>query len=186
MSIHLFLYLFLSFPRTGGAQEVYEAALKVKEMLRGRAELLLLDRSDLAGAVGAGVIMSSRGLPVVVAKKTLGDGSLVGKLSDTPEDAAAAAADGASLILLQAAGTVPSAVALSAARKLQKSSVSIPLMVALPAEGPLDGAADALMSRVEGIVVPLGRLADAATAVGATWVFITLSCSIEPHICTKT
>lgn len=45
------------------AAALYEAAVKLKELLRERAALLLLDRLDIAGAVGAeGVVLSSTGV----------------------------------------------------------------------------------------------------------------------------
>ena len=48
---------------SGGA-ELYEAALKVKELLRGRAVLLLADRTDIVGAAEAdGVLLGSQGEP---------------------------------------------------------------------------------------------------------------------------
>jgi hypothetical protein len=44
------------------AAALYEAAVKLKELLRGRAALLLLDRLDIAAAVGAeGVVLSPTG-----------------------------------------------------------------------------------------------------------------------------
>jgi len=44
------------------AAALYEAAVKVKELLRERAALLLLDRLDIAAAVGAeGVVLSPTG-----------------------------------------------------------------------------------------------------------------------------
>lgn len=44
------------------AAALYEAAVKVKELLRQRAALLLLDRLDIAAAVGAeGVVLSPTG-----------------------------------------------------------------------------------------------------------------------------
>lgn len=46
------------------AAALYEAAVKVKELLRERAALLLLDRLDIAAAVGAeGVVLSPTGEP---------------------------------------------------------------------------------------------------------------------------
>lgn len=51
---------------------LYEAAVKLKEVLRGRAALLLTDRADIATAVAAeGVVLSDQGLPTVVARRML-------------------------------------------------------------------------------------------------------------------
>lgn len=50
-----------------GAAALYDAALKLKEVLRGRANLLLVDRTDIAIAAGAeGVLLTDQGV--------LGDG----------------------------------------------------------------------------------------------------------------
>ncbi|KIY96846.1 hypothetical protein MNEG_11118 [Monoraphidium neglectum] len=44
----------------GGAAALYDAAVQLKELLRGRAALLLLDRTDIASAVDAeGVVLSA-------------------------------------------------------------------------------------------------------------------------------
>lgn len=46
----------------GGAAALYEAALKLKSLLAGRAALLLVDRTDIASAVGAeGVVLTDAG-----------------------------------------------------------------------------------------------------------------------------
>jgi thiamine monophosphate synthase len=45
-----------------GAATLYEASLKVQGLLRGRAPLLLLDRTDIAAAINAdGVLLSTQG-----------------------------------------------------------------------------------------------------------------------------
>lgn len=45
------------------AAVLYEAAVKLKELLRERAALLLMDRLDIAAAVGAeGVVLSPTGV----------------------------------------------------------------------------------------------------------------------------
>jgi thiamine monophosphate synthase len=44
------------------AATLYDAAVKLKDVLRDRAALLLLDRLDIAAAVGAeGVVLSAKG-----------------------------------------------------------------------------------------------------------------------------
>jgi hypothetical protein len=49
-------------PGAGGAAALYEAAVALKALLRGRAALLLLDRTDIATAVDAdGVVLSPSG-----------------------------------------------------------------------------------------------------------------------------
>lgn len=59
-----------------GAAALYEASLKVQGLLRGRAPLLLLDRTDIAAAVNAdGVLLSAQGTHAcqVPAKALLAD-----------------------------------------------------------------------------------------------------------------
>ena len=55
-----------------GSGELYEAAVRLKELLRGRAALLVADRTDIVDVVGAdGALLSPDGLPTVVAKRML-------------------------------------------------------------------------------------------------------------------
>lgn len=57
---------------SAGAAALYDAACKLKDLLRGRAALLLADRADIATAVAAeGVVLGEAGLPTVVARKML-------------------------------------------------------------------------------------------------------------------
>lgn len=49
---------------TGGA-ELYEAAIKLKDLIRGRAVLLISDRTDIANAVEAdGVSLTNKGIMI--------------------------------------------------------------------------------------------------------------------------
>ena len=46
----------------GGGAQLYEAAIRLKEALRGRAALLLVDRTDIVDAAEAdGVLLSAQG-----------------------------------------------------------------------------------------------------------------------------
>ncbi|XP_062085862.1 probable transmembrane GTPase FZO-like, chloroplastic isoform X2 [Humulus lupulus] len=57
---------------TGG--KVYEAACKLKAVIRDRAYLLVAERVDIAAAANAsGVVLSDQGLPVIVARNTMMD-----------------------------------------------------------------------------------------------------------------
>ncbi|KAF4370133.1 hypothetical protein F8388_007274 [Cannabis sativa] len=57
---------------TGG--KVYEAACKLKAVIRDRAYLLVSERVDIAAAAKAsGVVLSDQGLPVIVARNTMMD-----------------------------------------------------------------------------------------------------------------
>lgn len=88
---------------TGGASELYEASLLVKELLRGRAALIIADRTDIAPAVEAdGALLSPQGLPTVVAKRNMGDGLLlVGRTVASADAAVQAAKEGANYVILQ-------------------------------------------------------------------------------------
>ena len=49
-------------PSYVGGAELYEAAVKLKDLIRGRAVLLISDRTDIANAVEAdGVSLTSKG-----------------------------------------------------------------------------------------------------------------------------
>ena len=111
---------------SGGA-DLYEAAVLLKEVLRGRVALLIQDRIDIVGAAEAdGVILSARGvhcawgamvlfriawmqnplraagIPTVVARRSLRSGvDLVGRRVTSGPDAQRAAADGANLVILE-------------------------------------------------------------------------------------
>lgn len=50
------------------AAAMYDAALRIQELLRGRAALLLVDRTDIALAVGAqGVLLTRQGVSPLIA-----------------------------------------------------------------------------------------------------------------------
>ena len=88
---------------TGDAttRELFNAALALKESLRGRAALLIADRTDIAASAECdGVVLSDDGVPVVVARKSLSSASGVVACGVKDEDAALIAAkEGADLIL---------------------------------------------------------------------------------------
>lgn len=57
---------------TGG--RIYEAACKLKSVVRNRAYLLVAERVDIAAAANAsGVVLSDQGLPAIVARSTMMD-----------------------------------------------------------------------------------------------------------------
>jgi len=88
---------------TGDAttRELFNAALALKESLRGRASLLVADRTDIAASAECdGVVLSDDGVPVVVARKSLSSASGVVACGVKDEQAALIAAkEGADLIL---------------------------------------------------------------------------------------
>mmetsp|Transcript_35342 Transcript_35342/g.89478 ORF Transcript_35342/g.89478 Transcript_35342/m.89478 type:complete len:1026 (-) Transcript_35342:222-3299(-) len=121
--------------RGAGGSALYEAAVKLKELLRGRAALLVVDRMDIAQAADAdGVLLTSQGVPTVVAKRMLAasGGGLVGRIVTSAADAISAAADGANLVLVTAEdGGPPAAEDLSAAQSQQRSGNAIPVLMTM-------------------------------------------------------
>lgn len=95
---------------SGGAR-LYEAARLLKATLRGRAELLVAERVDIAAAAGAsGVLLSDEGLPAVVARSMMQNISpenpvlplVVRSVSSAQSALLATASEGADLLILQA------------------------------------------------------------------------------------
>ncbi|GFH06914.1 predicted protein, partial [Haematococcus lacustris] len=89
---------------------------------------------DITQAAEAdGVLLTGRGVPVVVAKRMLAStgGGLVGKIVTSAAAAVTAAADGANLVLITAGdGGPPSAAELAAAQSQQRSGSAIPVTLA--------------------------------------------------------
>lgn len=78
------------------AGEILEAARRIAALARGRALVLVNDRSDLALLAGAdGVHLGDEDLPVPEARAILGPALLVGRTARTAEEARAALAAGA-------------------------------------------------------------------------------------------
>lgn len=150
---------------SGGATKLYEAVIAVKEALRGRAALLVQDRTDIADAAGAdGVLLSPAGLPTVVAKGMLQSGSaLVGRAVADGDAAVQAAAEGASFVVVQTSGGSPTAEAVASARQ-QRSGASVPVLVELTSNlesGVLQGL---LNAGANGILLDLDALSPVAVA----------------------
>ncbi|EIE21598.1 hypothetical protein COCSUDRAFT_30102 [Coccomyxa subellipsoidea C-169] len=135
---------------TGGAQ-LYEAAIVLKDVLRGRAVLLIQDRTDIVAAAEAdGVVLSSRGVPTVVARRSLPDNAnLVGRKVATGHEAVRAAADGASLVILESGSgrAVADAAVIQEAKTQQGGNV--PVIAALSKEEPVskEAASDLMPQR---------------------------------------
>lgn len=152
-----------------GSGELYEAAVRLKELLRGRAALLVEDRTDIVDVVGAdGALLSPDGLPTVVAKRLLQNGlALVGRAVGSADAAAEAAADGANFVVLRPSdgGAAPSGAEAAAARSRQKSSASIPVIAAASGAASGDHLAALIQAEVDGLVVGLADLGAVAAAL---------------------
>lgn len=150
------------------AGELYAAAVRLKELLRGRAALLIADRTDIVEAAGAdGALLTPDGLPTVVAKRNLRDGlALVGRAVGAAEEAAEAAADGANFVVLAhpAGGAAPGGAEVAAARTQQRSSASIPVLAAADAGASSGELAALLQAGADGLML---RPADLCPVAGA-------------------
>jgi small GTP-binding protein len=101
----------------------FDAALVLKEKLRGRASLLIADRTDIASSVEAdGVVLGDDGVPVVVARKSFGNApSVVCVAAATEKQALVAAKEGADFVLVPDASILESVA----------GEISVPIFCAL-------------------------------------------------------
>ena len=95
------------------AAELYPLALELRQLTaRHGARLLINDRLDVALAVEAdGVHLGGHSLPVAVARKILGPNKLIGVSTHYPDEAAAAARDGADFVTFGPVFITPSKTA---------------------------------------------------------------------------
>ena len=130
-----------------GAGELYAAVVALKDMVGSSSlSVLVEDRSDVAEAAGAsGVMVSSTGLPIVVAKGRLGQGALVGKVATGEEEARKASFEGAGLVVLDADD-----VHVGALVRDVREHVSVPVMGRIAA---MEGVTRQMLSGMDGIVV---------------------------------
>ncbi|GIL45252.1 hypothetical protein Vafri_2543 [Volvox africanus] len=149
------------------AAAMYDAALRIQELLRGRASLLLVDRTDVALAVGAqGVLLTNQGVPTVVARRMLsGSGpALVGRVVSDEGAAITAAADGANLVFVTGPqGASPSPAVLEASKSGQRSGNAIPLLMSVRLAGS-GGVEEALEADIDGVAVAPEALSEVARA----------------------
>ncbi len=81
--------------------ELFSLGVRLREVTRGKALLLINDRVDVAQACGAdGVQLPENGLPTSVARWVLGRHALIGRSVHSVEGAVQAEKDGADLIQL--------------------------------------------------------------------------------------
>lgn len=136
-----------------GAGELYAAVVALKAMVGSSSlSVLVEDRSDVAEAAGAsGVMVSSTGLPIVVAKGRLGQGALVGKVATGGEEAREASFEGAGLVVMDA-----DVLCVGALVEDVRKHVSVPVMGRIDAmEGLFDDGdvTRQMLSGMDGIVV---------------------------------
>lgn len=99
---------------------LYESATALKELVRGRARVLVSDRTDIClSAELDGVVLTDDGVPTVVARKMLPATAVVAHDSGSVTEAERASKEGADLLLVRDAAT------LAALRQ----KVSVPIFV---------------------------------------------------------
>ena len=148
---------------SGNTSALYEAAMMLKEALRGRAMLLIEDRTDVADAVGAdGTILSTSGLPTVVAKNMSKDkSSLIGRITGNASSAAEAAADGANFVVLCRNGSLRMEDVV-AARSGQRSGSSIPLLAYVDSRYSKATLKELSSGGIDGFMIPWSSMPEVA------------------------
>ncbi|KAF5455034.1 hypothetical protein F2P56_024653 [Juglans regia] len=149
-----------------GAGRVYEAACLLKSIIRDRAYLLIVERVDVAAAVGAsGVVLSDQGLPAIVARNTLIDSKsesvilpLVARKVQTANAALNASfSEGADFLIYDIGGEKHADMAENSIFE----NVKIPIFVIFSSHGEdalLTEASDTLKLGASGFVIPLEGL----------------------------
>lgn len=149
--------------------ELYELALRLREVVRGRALLIVNERVDVALACGAdGVHLPERGLPAAVVRPLVGEGLLIGRSVHSAEGAAEAEREGADFVqvgTIFATGSKPGVESaglglVSAAR----SALTLPVI----AIGGIDAhnAAGVMKTGADGVAV-ISALMDAEDPAAA-------------------
>ncbi|KAJ7553323.1 hypothetical protein O6H91_06G093200 [Diphasiastrum complanatum] len=113
--------------------QLYFAACVLKEALRGRAKLMVVERADIAAAVGAdGVLLSDQGLPTVVARRMMQNAlsevatlPLVARIVTSAESAQVASKEGSDFLILR----IPEVVNTNHLVKSVSNLVTIPVFV---------------------------------------------------------
>lgn len=101
-------------------KKLYEAAAAMKTLVRGRARVLVADRTDIAASAELdGVVLTDDGVPTVVARKALSETALVVHESENAEEAEKASKEGADLLLVRDVGVLDSI----------RERVSVPIFV---------------------------------------------------------
>lgn len=146
----------------------YEVASGVAATLRGLGlSLIINDRADIAAAVQAdGVHLGTDDLPLAAARRVLAPGSIVGRSTDTPEEARLAADAGADYIAWGAVyptATKPDAAAQEGPTALARVRAALPSDVPLVAIGGItqDHLPEIALAGADAFAV-IGVLRDAA------------------------
>ena len=92
---------------SASGRALYESATALKDLVRGRAKVLIQDRTDIAvQAELDGVVLTDDGVPTVVARKTLSPKAVVAHVSDDAVEAEKASKEGADVLLVSSLRTL--------------------------------------------------------------------------------
>jgi thiamine-phosphate pyrophosphorylase len=145
------------------ARELYDLAITLRAVTRGRALLLINDRLDVALASGAdGVHLPERGLPLPKARSVAGESCLVGRSVHSIDASVVAERDGADYLI---AGNVfetaskPGAPATSVALIREVADI-VRLPVVAIGGITADRISDVIAAGADGVAV-IGALLDA-------------------------
>jgi len=138
------------------AGELFSLGMRLREVTRGKALLLINDRVDVAQACGAdGVHLPENGLPTPIARWVMGRNAIVGRSVHSVEAAAQAERDGADLVQLGTIFVSPSKPdsppAGSALLREAADAISIPVL-AVGGVTP-ENAGEAIAAGASGVAV---------------------------------
>ena len=149
------------------AGDLYEAAVKLQEILRDRAGVWIMGRIDIAEAVNAkGVVLTNESVPLAVARRMLKQKPmLLGKIVSTPEEAQDVAAEGTSFLLLSNKASCLDT--LQRAKELQRGG-RVPV---LPVIEAVQTSADATLQqllgdKLDGLCISVDSVEYVADAIG--------------------
>jgi thiamine-phosphate pyrophosphorylase len=149
------------------AADVYDLALILRHVLRGRALVFVNGRLDVAQATGAdGVHLPERGLPVRAARQVAGDACIVGRSVHSVEAAREAEEHGADYVLVGNVYATPSKPGAAAAGTGLVREVAEAVRVPVLAVGGItvDNVGDVIRAGADGVAV-IGAILDADDTV---------------------
>jgi thiamine-phosphate pyrophosphorylase len=138
------------------ASAVYDLALVVRDLIRGRCPLIVNSRLDVALAVGAdGVHLPEAGFPIAAARALCPPGYLIGKSVHSVAAAVEAQAQGASYVQLGTIFETTSKPGVHPAGLLLVSAAAAKLNIPCIAVGGLnaDNAGEVLAAGASGVAV---------------------------------
>ncbi len=144
--------------------ELHDLAATIHAVIRGRALLVVNDRTDIALAIGAdGVHLPEQSLPGQKARDVAGDGCIVGGSVHSVDAAISAEADGADYVQIGTIYKTASKAGREAAGPELISAVRKAVSVPVIAVGGItaENAGEAITAGADGIAV-IGAIMDAA------------------------